>query len=327
MFLESPTEKLQFVADSVLRLSDYYIQNPDRETPWNEKYCQVAYRHYFLPLNFIRNQKVIQRGLEVGFFEGLSSFTDWGCGPATASLALVHTPELKPQIKKQILFDHSVTVLKAFSDLHSHLNSPQSLTQLNLNSTASTDSSCLVFSYSLTELDALPSGWDRHEALMILEPSTTQDSRRLMQWRQTLLQHGYHIWAPCTHHESCPLLIHSQHDWCHDRALVDAPEWFMQLEQLLPMKNRTVTTSYILARKTAASSNLKEKARLTGDSMEEKGKTRQLVCRSDKREFLTWMHRTLEPQTLPRGDLIEVHTDVEEKSNELRLKKPILIKV
>ncbi|AGH94882.1 small ribosomal subunit Rsm22 family protein [Pseudobdellovibrio exovorus] len=325
MFLEAPTEKLQFVADCVLRLSDYYISRPDAETPWNEKFCQVAYRHYFLPLNFIRNQKVIQRGLDVGFFNGLTNFIDWGCGPATASLALAHTEGLNSQIRQQILFDHSPTVLRVFSDLHEKLTKPQPLTQINLNTTAHSASSCLVFSYSLTELDELPTGWNQHEALMILEPSTTQDGRRLMEWRKQLLKNGYHIWAPCTHHDDCPLLIHSQNDWCHDRAHVDPPEWFLQLEQLLPMKNRTVTVSYILARKTPPAAELKSKARLTGDSLEQKGKTRQLVCRNSQREFLTWMHRTLTPQTLSRGELVDLPEDLEIKSNELRLKAALSI--
>lgn len=89
------------------------------------------------------------------------------------------------------------------------------------------------------------------------------------------------------------------------------------------MKNKTVTTSYLLARKQKPKDIAKMKARLTGDSLNEKGKTRQLICRNEKREFLTWMHKTISPQVLLRGDLIDMPVEIEEKSNELRLKKQI----
>lgn len=323
MFLDSPSDSLSQIAQSVLHLSDFYINNPMGETPWNQKFCQIAYRNYYLPLNRIRCAQVIERGLEVGFFEGLTHFIDWGCGPGTASLALAHNLTLKSQIKEQHLYDISPTVLKVFSDLHDQLVKPQIHTQLDLSRLPQHKNSCLVFSYSITEISDLPRGWKDFEALMILEPSTTQDGRKLLELRKKLIAEGYSIWAPCTHKKDCPLLAQSKHDWCHDRAPVAAPEWFLDLEQLLPMKNRTVTTSYLLARKKIAPEFLKSKARLTGDSLDEKGKTRQLICRSENREFLTWMHKSIEPEVLARGDLIDLPIDYEVKSNELRLKSPL----
>lgn len=321
MFSTPTGISIQDLAKSVLRLSDFYIQNPDAETPWREKYCQQAYRYYYLPLNFTRCQRVVQQGLKVGFFEGLTDFIDWGAGPGTASLALAAEPEIK--IREQILFDLRMETLKEFSDLHSNLVHKKYLDRLDLKNLSKKNSSCLVFSYSLTELEHLPDGWNEFEALMILEPSTSQDGRRLLKLRDELISAGYSIWAPCTHQNCCPLLNQSQHDWCHDRVKVEAPEWFTKLEQLLPMKNKTVTTSYLLARRNKAPEILQNKVRLTGDSMEEKGKTRQLICRGENREFLTWMHKKIEPQTLPRGELIELPESVEMKSNELRLSESI----
>lgn len=324
MFPATIGEKLQTIADSIIKLSDFYIKNPQAETPWNQKFCQIAYRHYYLPLNFIRCEQVISRGTEVGFFENLTHFIDWGCGPGTASLALADSDILKSQIKKQILFDLEKSTISSFGDLHSGLINKDYFDFLDLTTAPNKPNTCLVFSYSLTELSDLPVGWNEAEALMILEPSTAQDGRKLMNLRQSLIESGYTIWAPCTHQLSCPLLIHSKYDWCHDRAQVRAPAWFTDLEKLLPMKNRTITTSYLLARKRKPPESVKTKSRLTGDSLDEKGKTRQLLCRNDQREFLTWMHKSIKPQTLPRGDLIETPQDFEIKSNELRLKSPLL---
>ncbi|MCC2680143.1 MAG: hypothetical protein K0R29_2719 [Pseudobdellovibrio sp.] len=322
MFPELPTEKISYLAESVLKLSDYYIQNPNGETPWSEKYCQVAYRHYYLPLNFIRLKNVVRHGQDVGFFDGLKVFVDWGCGPGTASLALAADAKLKTQIEKQILYDISPAAVESFSDLHSDLVNVQKLKTLRLES-AGGKSSCLVFSYSLTEINELPPGWEQYEALMIAEPSTSEDGRKLLLLREMLIKKGYYMWAPCTHQNACPLLVNSKHDWCHDRAAVTAPAWFTQLEQMLPMKNKTVTTSYLLVRKTPPLAKIGGFARLVGDSLEEKGKTRQLVCRGPQREFLTWMHKSIEPQILPRGELVTLPDDIEVKSNELRLKSPL----
>lgn len=325
MFPQVPADSLPRIAEAVQALSDFYIRHPEGETPWGEAFCRTAYRHYFLPLNFTRAQLVITRGLQVGFFHGLRRFVDWGAGPGTASMALAANAEIRPQINSQLLFDHSAPALETFRDLHSSLVQPQVTTRLNLQDLPAPAETALVFSYSLTELPDLPAGWNRFEALMILEPSTSQDGRRLMALRERLMAEGYHIWAPCVHPQACPLLTHSKQDWCHDRTAVQAPEWFQRLEQLLPMRNRTVTVSYLLARRTLPPAFLRRQARLTGDSLEEKGKTRQLVCRGDQREFLTWMHKTLKPQTLARGELIRLPAveEMDLRANELRLKRPL----
>lgn len=317
---------MQVIANSVLQLSDFYIKYPDRETPWNETFCQIAYRNYFLPLNQLRCAKVIERGQVVNFFRDLTHFVDWGSGPGTASFALAANDQLKSQIRKQFLIDISSGPHRTFADLHKDLINPELSTRLEFEPFLDQKNrTCLVFSYSMTEIAKLPTGWDQAEALMILEPSTRQDSRKLLQLRQKLIEKGYSIWAPCTHHLDCPLLTKSETDWCHDRFVVDAPEWFWKVDQLLPMKNKTITTSYLLARKKPAPVLPKNAARLTGDSREEKGKTRQMVCRNDQREFLTWMHKQIEPQTFPRGEMIEINENNELKSNEIRVRNPCKI--
>ncbi len=321
MFPAQPSHSIQLIAESVLQLSDFYIKNPDAETPWNQGFCQIAYRNYFLPLNQLRCAKVIERGQNVNFFQDLTHFVDWGSGPGTASFALSQNPHLRSQIKKQFLIDISSGPHKHFSDLHKDLISPAFSTTLDFKPYLDQKNrTCAVFSYSMTEIDRLPNGWDQFEAIMILEPATSQDGRKLLELRQDLISKGYYMWAPCLHQLQCPLLKNSKTDWCHDRFHVDAPEWFWKVDHLLPMKNKTVTTSYLLARKKPAPTYPTNYGRLTGDSREEKGKTRQLICRNEEREFLTWMHKEIQPQTFPRGEIAEIPETFEFKSNELRVK-------
>lgn len=319
MFQTEPNLSLRQIADAVLKLSDFYIRHSEATTPWDEEYCQIAYRSYFLPLNDLRNRRVIEKGYSIGFFEGLTTFIDWGCGPGTASLALASFEKLRPQIEKQVLIDQSRLVLSHFQDLHSILVKPEKTTDPHLTKNLQKENSCLVCSYSLTEVTELPKGWEAFEALMILEPSTSDDGRELLTLRQKLIDQGYSIWAPCTHQMKCPLLNESKTDWCHDRIEVDAPDWFLELEQYLPMRNRTITTSYLLARKAKAPEFAKNIGRLIGDSREEKGKTRQMFCRGEHREFLTWMHKKITPQVFPRGELVELSENFELKANELRV--------
>lgn len=320
MFQEEPKISVHQIAEAVLKLSDFYIAYPDSTTPWDEEFCQIAYRYYYLPLNFFRCRRVISKGDQLGFFTDLSHFIDWGCGPGTASLAFAESPLKGCTIQKQILIDQSKQPLKGFDDLHSILTGVEKTTDISLKKYLDQKTrTCLTFSYSLTEVEELPSGWDQFEALMILEPSTSQDGRKLLQLRRKLIEKGYSIWAPCTHQLTCPLLTESGTDWCHDRIVVDAAAWFWRLDNLLPMKNKTITTSYLLARKKPGPAFEKNMARLTGDSRHEKGKTRQLVCRNEKREFLTWMHKKIEPQVFPRGELVRLNKAIEEKSNELRV--------
>jgi len=322
--IESPPQISNLTTD-IIRLSDYFINNPDSQTPWNEHYCQNAYRNYFLPLNYLRVVNVIRRGQSVDFFTGFQSTIDWGAGPGTASFAIVDN--LKNQIKKQILIEKSSTALRQFSDLHEKLIHPETTTELTLkNLNVQADRTLLIFSYSLTEMKSLPPNWDQYEGLMILEPATSQDGRKLLALRESLIKHGYTIWAPCTHQNACPLYTESKYDWCHDRYHVTAPPWFKQLEENLPMRNNTVTTSYLLARKTKPKNDFTNTARLTGDSLNEKGKTRQLMCRGPAREFLTWMHKDMDAQTLNRGELIEIPEKVVLKSNEVRTQQIVKLK-
>jgi len=155
----------------------------------------------------------------------------------------------------------------------------------------------------------------------VIEPSTQDDGRRLMEVRQELIDKGFHIWAPCTHQGKCPLLTQSKKDWCHDRIHLNMPEWFLNIEKNLKFKNRTVTFSYLLARKTAASAVTS--ARVVGDMLEEKGKTKVMICKGEEREFLSWLHRDKLKMDIHRGQLIELDFPLEAKGSELLiLKKP-----
>lgn len=286
------------LAEDVLRLSDFYIQNPKAQTPWQHAWAQRALLVYYWPLNSIRLQRVIDDLKSVDFFSGIDSFLDFGAGPGTASWLLKDLAPIKA-------IETSQTPQNWFPELD-WVSSPQIQ-----------DKTCVVFSYSLTELSQIPEALQKASSFIILEPSTQEDGRLLLQLRQQLIDTGYYVWAPCPHQQSCPLFTKSKTDWCHDRVHFEAPAWFMEIEKYLPMKNKTLTLSYLALKKQAPAKA--DWARLTGDQLNEKGKTRQLICRGPDREFLAWMHRDGTPPEFFRGEKVQLES-FEIKSNELRIK-------
>lgn len=310
-------KKSKDLAGCVQELSDFFINSPDGATPWKEGWAQIAYLCYYLPLNFSRVSALVEEAQKRNFFAGLEDVYDFGAGLATASMAIA--------AKEKSLRSHLIEVAeqpKILIENHfKNFQPAQWLKSMNKAQLKNPKTSLAVFSYSLTELTDLPEWAYQCEALMIIEPSTQQDGRKLLALREKLLSKGYHVWAPCTHEGPCPLLTQSKTDWCHDRIHFQSPEWFLKMEEHLPMKNRTLTMSYLLMRKTKPQALTG--ARVVGDRLKEKGKDRQLICRGPDREFLAWMHKLGLEQEIPRGVLINIPEDVQKVSNELRVKSPV----
>lgn len=303
------------LADAILRLSDFYIANPEGQTPWSQSYAVTATLAYYMPLNAIRLQAALQEPRRRGFFEGLNHLVDFGCGPGTATLALQSSGI---SFRDLTLIDRSSEALRWSEKL---LKGPATRAATWVpDRRANPRETLFVASYSLTEAPLPKEALDA-EALILLEPSTSEDARRLMARREELIARGFHLWAPCVHADACPLLTHSARDWCHDRAILERPGWLQAVEDKLPFRNQSVTWMALFARKKAPPPLPVNMGRLVGDLLKEKGKNRQMVCRSSAREFLAWMHRDGEAPEFPRGALIEVPPDARKVSNEIRMQK------
>lgn len=300
------------VAAAIQRLSDFYIANPEAHTPWRLPHAITATLAYYMPLNAARLLAALREPRERGFFTGLERLVDFGCGPGTATLAL---RAAGLTFRETHLIDRAPEALEWTKRLV-----PDATSRSSALTDRADAQTLFVASYSLTEAPLPPEAL-RAEALILLEPSTSEDSRRLMARRPELLRAGYQLWSPCTHREECPLLKHSARDWCHDRVHFERPSWLVAIEEQLPFRNQTLTWFAIFARRRAPPAWPVNSARLVGDLLREKGKDRQLVCRSSEREFLAWMHRDGPSPEWPRGALVEIPTDAVKVSNELRIKK------
>jgi ribosomal protein RSM22 (predicted rRNA methylase) len=310
------------IADAVLFMSDFYIDNPMGATPWNERFTWIAQLAYYFPLNYLRNYAVIQEMKNYFDIQHFSKIFDYGSGLGTSSWCFKNENLKAPifQFEKEIKLKH----YWENTGFHWLANKDALVKEIDRNSLG-------VFSYSLTEVAETLPLLEKFNYLMILEPSIQSDGRKLMELRQELIQRGYEIAAPCVHQDACPLLTHSKKDWCHDRIHFKKPDWFQKIEYQLPIKNETLTFSYLIAFKKNERSRILKKseipapdtdkklARITGDLLKEKGKSKQLVCFNSERLFLTWLHKQIEPQEIGRGNLVYIPNNAKTLSNEIRI--------
>ncbi len=300
------------ISDAVLRMSDFYIQNPDAQTPWKESWCQVAQIAYYLPLNYLRAQYVCDEAYKLSFFDPNTNCIEVGYGLGALTL---HLGEVFRKIQG---IEVSQTAHSFFQDI---IKSQNSVSFNQVKKLEVDDKSCVCFSYSLTEAISV-NQLKLADSILIIEPSTHQDARSLQSLRQNLIDEGFYAWAPCTHQGQCPLLLHSQKDWCHHRIHIDMPDWFLGIEKHLPFKNKTLTLSYLLMSKRVPELSLpqRQKVRIIGDVLEEKGKSKALICRGEEREFFSILHRDSKEFPHERGDIAVLCGEIEKKGNELRLK-------
>jgi len=301
------------IANAVQRMSDFYVEQPLASTPWAERWCQIAQIAYYRPLNFLRAQRVMREAQRLGFFRGIDEVVDFGAGLGPVQEALLSLEGI-PRFSMKIV-ERSLEAQKISRELGLEF-------QTQTLPTPTSSQSLLTCSYSLTELENPPAWLFKFDNLILIEPATRQDGRLLLELRKRLIGEGYHMWAPCTHQEGCPLLEKNPHDWCHDRLHFARPDWMLAVEKYLPFENPTLTMSYLVtSRRPRPAAN--QTIRTVGDLMREKGKARQMICRRNEREFFAWMSRNGEPQEIPRGILCEMPSRHELKSNEIRVQSEV----
>lgn len=303
----------------IRELSDFYISDPGRETPWSEPHTLSAYLSYFLPLNVARLRSVWR---EVNRFLADSEITEiWDFGSGLGATQWVMEDEAWLSPKPLYCLEISPKAIRAHEDLA--VAAPVRFKPQFVKRASPQRGALAVFSYSFLEIQHQLPSLDGFSHILIVEPSTRECGRQLMEWRQKAIAGGLYPLAPCTHSEACPLLTHSGRDWCHMRVGFHSPDWFQKIEEHLPMKNRTLTYSYLLLSREHKASNWSGSTRVIGDTLEERGKTRQMICRGSEREFLSWLTRDGEAPRIPHGALIKDLGTVDLKGSEVRASRDL----
>jgi len=296
----------------VSQSTDY--QNKESTTDWSSKSKHASYLSYFFPLNMIRSLKVLDEAMRWDFFAKVDKVVDFGSGPGTLTQALLHHPKI--QLKEIAAYDNTPELASYFRGL----STPE--TQVNYFAQTpppppTSDKTALLASYAFNELsqNGAPNWIYDYTHILLIEPSTQVVFSNLLKLRKELIDRGFTILAPCPHQGVCSM-SHSRKDWCHDRVYWEQPPWFAELEKELPIKNPSLTFSYLIAtRKPPAT--LPHYWRVVGDGLKEKGKTKWLICKDSDRNFISFLKRSGRAPLLYRGERITLN-NFEEKGNELR---------
>ena len=312
----------QKLAESIRKLSNIFLKGLlHAETAndyWADPNLRAAYIGYFSVLNFVRAQSVFSEARRRRFLTSCKSVADWGCGGGAATWALfTEIPESHHFDFTGI--DKSPNALDEYKQWSKFLGIESETKNYPLSKIKEVKADTLLLSYVLNEVSDWPEIPLSVKRLIVIEPSTHQAGREMQKWRDAMLEKGWFAWAPCTHQRHCPLIAQSGKDWCHHRVHWNKPDWFQELEKFLPMRNDTLTLSYVLLARTEPLQNLEGIARVIGDEQEEKGKTRQLVCRGPYREFMSWLHRDQISLKLHRGDLLKISEMAELRASEIRI--------
>lgn len=144
---------------------------------------------------------------------------DWGCGSGVAGRRVVSA--WPNEVQGLRVWDHS-PVARDFATTAARDAFPE-LDVADINDPSTTKPALLVISHVLNELDALGRGAlasaiDAADAVVWVEPGTSDVARVLVEWREHL-RGAFRFVLPCPHQERCGMLLPgNERHWCHHFA-------------------------------------------------------------------------------------------------------------
>ncbi len=170
---------------------------------------------------------------------------------------------------------------------------------------------------------------DEHGAVILIEPATRTESRRLLRFRDMAISSGATIYSPCTRQEGCPALI-KEDDWCHTEMKWERPPFIKAIDDIVGTLRLSLKSTYMILRKDdvtlgnslGASGNL---YRVVSERFDEKGRVRGNLCGENGRYEHVINKRDLSEtnrnfENIDRYDLVSL-TGTEVREHDIRLPK------
>lgn len=121
-------------------------------------------------------------------------------------------------------------------------------------------------------------------ALIVIEPSTRELSRRALRFRDRMVAKGMQVYAPCTHQLNCPAL-QDPDNWCHTEVPWERPPFIKTIDDqagTLRLSLKFTYTTYLKQEINQRNLFMDERqnsaGRVVSQSFREKGRTRFVVC-------------------------------------------------
>ncbi|MBK9313173.1 MAG: rRNA methyltransferase [Acidobacteria bacterium] len=218
----------------------------------------------------------------------IESLLDLGCGPGSALWAAIETFD---ELKKATLYDrdpHLIRLGKTLAANGDNLVLQNADWQIrDIRSSLLPPHQLVVCSYSLGEVGSkgvpgvLQRAWEATEtAIIIIEPGTKRGFGLIRELRETLIEWGANLLAPCPHDRACPM---GADDWCHFAERVERTSLHRYLK-LGERGHEDEKYSYIIAAKQPGQ---RVPARVIRHPRRHSGFAQLTICGSDGIEHLT----------------------------------------
>ncbi len=164
-------------------------------------------------------------------------------------------------------------------------------------------------------LETLLSLLDEHGAIIMIEPATRSESRRLLRFRDLAVTMNATIYSPCFRQADCPALLRKD-DWCHTDYAWERPAFIKAIDDIVGTLRLSLKSTYFIIRKDGltlekalAKKNLH---RVVSERFDEKGRIRAILCGEDGRYEHIVNKRDISDSNhyfkkVERYDVIEIH--------------------
>ena len=191
-----------------------------------------AYGLFFFPQSFVRAGLILQEILSKGWNPGVPlSILDLGSGAGAASFSVASKLGADAPVTMTAI-DHSHKALTVLQDLAADCSALWPDLQCSVETAdmrrwiqkQNRKWDLILASYSLnetefsveSETELLVNLLTDSGLVIVIEPALKSSSEKLEAWRDRIaVRQDLHIWAPCLHSLSCPLLSEGQY-WCHE---------------------------------------------------------------------------------------------------------------
>ena len=271
-------------------------KEPDRSDYWSSVNDLKSYDFTFGERIGWKWDTVLAELKTRGWTPPTGTVLDWGCGTGVAGRRV--TNEWPDAVRKLTPWDRSARA-RDFAVDRARAAFPHTDVRAAVAERPACD--LLVISHVINELtpDALEqllATTERAQAVLWVEPGTSDVSRKLIAVRERLRGH-FRIVAPCTHALECPMLAAgNERHWCHHFAkipgYVHVDAGWGRFSATMQIDLSTLPFSFlVLDKRPAAVSAGPEESRVIGRARYYKGYAKALCCQSDGLRELTLAKR------------------------------------
>ncbi len=236
--------RLDALAEAVASLGEMFAgRRPFQPGYLARRDLRRAYVEYYLPLNAAKVARILDEmeKYDAGMLGRPLRILDYGAGPGTASVAF----RLRGgRTSRLVLVD---VVDEALDEAEELLG--RTFERGDVPPPGPYD---LVFAVNILaelndprRLEPILDFLDPAGYAVVVEPPTAEAARRLMEWRDVLVEQGWTIAAPCLGIARCPMRSHGDL-WCHQDFGWSPLKSFTDVDDRLGRRRETLKYSYLV---------------------------------------------------------------------------------